>query len=76
MTTCVVFNQLEDGYKFSVRSCVKEVRASEALHSFWQQIWVLAEAMWKRQAVLLLDVNMRRKYPTLHSEGYFQQPYE
>ena len=28
LTTCVVFNQLEDGYKFSVRSCVKEVRAS------------------------------------------------
>lgn len=27
--TCVVFNYLEDGYKFSVRSCVKEVKASE-----------------------------------------------
>lgn len=27
--TCVVFNQLEDGYKFSVRSCINEVNASE-----------------------------------------------
>ncbi len=27
--TCIVYNELKDGYKFSVRSCVKEVRADE-----------------------------------------------
>ena len=27
--TCVVFNEVNDGYKFSVRSCVREVNASE-----------------------------------------------
>ena len=26
---CVVYNELKDGYKFSVRSCVKEVQANE-----------------------------------------------
>ena len=59
LTTCVVFNQLEDGYKFSVRSCAKKY-VPVSLHSFWQQVWVLAEVMWKRQAVLLPGVNMRR----------------
>lgn len=29
ITTCIVFNELEDGFKFSVRSCTKEVMASE-----------------------------------------------
>jgi len=27
--TCVVFNTKEDGFKFSVRSCIKDVRANE-----------------------------------------------
>ena len=36
--TCVVFNQLEDGYKFSVRSCINEVNASELAQFLSQDI--------------------------------------
>lgn len=29
ITSCLVFNENADGYKFSVRSCIREVNASE-----------------------------------------------
>ncbi len=68
--TCVVYMQTATGYKFSVRSCIKEVNASE-LASF------LAEGLGSggghlQKAGGFIPINKYEdKYPTLHSEAYF-----
>lgn len=70
LTTCVVFNQLEDGYKFSVRSCIKEVRASELAQFLAGDMGSGGGHVEKAGGF----ISMRRyeeEYPTLHSEGYF-----
>ena len=70
LTTCVVFNQLEDGYKFSVRSCVKEVRASE-LAQFLAADMGSGGGHVEKAGGFIARRQYEEKYPTLHSEGYF-----
>lgn len=68
--TCVVFNEANDGYKFSVRSCIKEVNASELAYFLAEGIGSGGGHYEKAGGF----ISMRRyeeKYPTLHSEGYF-----
>ncbi len=68
--SCVVFSQLNDGYKFSVRSCIPEVNASELAE-------YLAEGMgsggghYEKAGGFISMKLYEKKYPTLHAEGYF-----
>ena len=70
--TCVVFNQAKDGFKYSVRSCIREVNASE-LAAF------LAEGIGSggghyEKAGGFISLNLYEKNnPTLHAEAYFNK---
>lgn len=69
--TCVVFNQLEDGYKYSVRSCIREVRASELAQFLAQDIG--SGGGHVERAGGFLSTRMYEKfYPTTHAEAYFE----
>lgn len=69
---CVVYNETGDGYKFSVRSCVKEIQANE-LAAF------LAEGVGsggghREKAGGFISMQLYEEaYPTLHSEAFFSQ---
>lgn len=68
--TCVVYNDLKDGIKFSVRSCVKEVHANE-LAAF------LAEGMGsggghsEKAGGFIPQRRYEEKYPRTHTEAFF-----
>lgn len=70
--SCVVYNDIKDGYKFSVRSCIKEVQANE-LAAF------LAEGIGsggghREKAGGFISMTLyENSYPTLHSEAFFSQ---
>ncbi|MDE7429075.1 MAG: DHH family phosphoesterase [Lachnospiraceae bacterium] len=70
--SCVVYNETKDGYKFSVRSCVKEVQANE-LAAF------LAEGVGsggghREKAGGFINMTLYEDaYPTLHSEAFFSE---
>lgn len=68
--TCVVFNEADDGFKFSVRSCIKEVNASE------MAVYLAGEigsggGHQEKAGGFISKTLYEKKYPTLHSEGYF-----
>lgn len=69
---CVVYNEAVDGFKFSVRSCVKEVQANE-LAAF------LAEGIGsggghKEKAGGFINERLYENvYPTLHTEAFFSE---
>lgn len=69
---CVVYNETKEGYKFSVRSCIKEVQANE-LAAF------LAEGVGsggghREKAGGFINMTLYEEaYPTLHSEAFFSQ---
>lgn len=68
--TCVVFNQLPDGYKLSVRSCIKEVNASELAAYLTEGIGSGGGHFEKAGGFISMKL-YEEKYPTLHAEGYF-----
>lgn len=68
--TCVVFNEVNDGYKFSVRSCVKEVNANELAAFLAEGIGSGGGHLVKAGGFISLKL-YEEKYPTLHTEGYF-----
>lgn len=68
--TCVVFNQLADGYKLSVRSCIKEVDASELAAYLTEGIGSGGGHFEKAGGFISMKL-YEEKYPTLHAEGYF-----
>lgn len=68
--TCVVFNEAEDGYKFSVRSCIREVNASE-LAAFLAEGIGSGGGHYEKAGGFISMRSYEEKYPTLHSEGYF-----
>lgn len=68
--TCVVFNEVNDGYKFSVRSCIKEVNASE-LADFLADGIGSGGGHYEKAGGFISMKLYEEKYPTLHSEGYF-----
>lgn len=68
--TCVVFNEVNDGYKFSVRSCVKEVNASELAAYLAEGIGSGGGHFVKAGGFINLKL-YEEKYSTLHTEGYF-----
>lgn len=68
--TCVVFNEVGDGYKFSVRSCIKEVNASE-LASYLAEGIGSGGGHYEKAGGFISMKLYEENYPTLHSEGYF-----
>lgn len=67
--TCVVYNQLPDGYKLSVRSCIKEVNASE-LAAYLTEGIGSGGGHWEKAGGFISMRRYEEKYPTLHSEAY------
>lgn len=70
--TCIVYNELKEGYKFSVRSCIKEVRADE-LAGFLAEGLGSGGGHTEKAGGFLRKVRYEEKYPTLHSEAYFSK---
>ena len=68
--TCVVYNHLDDGYKFSVRSCVREVNASEFAQYLSQGIGS-GGGHTERAGGFLYKSKYDRRYPALNGETYF-----
>lgn len=70
--TCVVYMQNQAGYKFSVRSCIKEVNANELAAFLAQDIGSGGGHLQKAGGFIPIS-KYEEKYPTLHSEGYFSE---
>lgn len=70
--TCIVYNELEDGIKFSVRSCVKEVRADE-LASFLAGNIGSGGGHREKAGGFISKYRYEESYPTLHTEAYFSE---
>lgn len=68
--TCVVYNEIGDGYKISVRSCVREVNASE-LAAFLTAEIGSGGGHYEKAGGFISKKLYLQKYKTLHSEGYF-----
>lgn len=69
---CVVFNETKDGYKFSVRSCVKEVQANE-LAAFLAEGVGSGGGHWEKAGGFINMTLYEEAYPTLHSEAFFSE---
>lgn len=70
--TCVVYNELKDGYKFSVRSCVKEVQANE-LAAFLAEGVGSGGGHHEKAGGFISKTLYEEAYPTLHSEAFFSE---
>lgn len=68
--SCVVFNEVPDGYKFSVRSCIKEVNASE-LAAFLAQDIGSGGGHYEKAGGFISRWRYEKNFPTLHTEAYF-----
>ena len=68
--TCVVFNETGDGYKLSVRSCIREVNASELAAYLTENIGSGGGHYEKAGGFVSMKL-YEEHYPTLHAEGYF-----
>lgn len=68
--SCVVFNENEGGYKLSVRSCVREVNASE-LAGFLTEGIGSGGGHYQKAGGFVSKKLYVEKYPTLHAEAYF-----
>lgn len=70
--SCVVFNEVNDGYKFSVRSCVKEVNASELAE--FLSVGIGSGGGHYEKAGGFVSMRLyEENFPTLHAEAYFNQ---
>ncbi len=69
---CVVYNTLSDGYKLSVRSCIKEVKASELAEYLTGDIGS-GGGHFEKAGGFISNKLYQKKYPTLHSEAYFSE---
>lgn len=67
--TCVVYNERTDGYKLSVRSCVKEVNANELAVFLTDGIGSGGGHLEKAGGFISKKL-YEEKYPTTHSEAY------
>lgn len=68
--TCVVYNATEEGFKFSVRSCSREIKANELARFLAQEMGSAGGHIEKSGGFI-----SRRRYektcPGIHSENYF-----
>ena len=70
VNTCAVYNEDSGGYKFSVRSCIREVNASELSDYLSEGIGSGGGHVEKAGGYISMKL-YEEKYPTLHSEAYF-----
>lgn len=70
VNTCVVYNEDSGGYKYSVRSCIREVNASELSDYLSEGIGSGGGHYEKAGGYISMKL-YEKKYPTLHSEAYF-----
>ncbi len=70
INSCVVFNENEDGFKLSVRSCVKEVNASE-LAAFLTEGIGSGGGHYEKSGGFISKKMYQEKFQNLHSEAYF-----
>lgn len=70
ITTCVVFNEVVGGYKFSVRSCVREVNASELAAFLTKDIGSGGGHLQKAGGFISKRL-YEENYGTTHAEAYF-----
>lgn len=70
--TCVVYTEVQEGFKLSVRSCVKEVQASELAAFLCEKIGSGGGHLEKAGGLISKGL-YEEFYPTLHSEAYLSQ---
>lgn len=70
VNTCLVYNETEAGFKISVRSCIKEVKANE-LAEYITQDMGSGGGHLEKAGGFIRRTKYEQKYPTLHSEAYF-----
>jgi len=68
--TCVVYNEINDGFKFSVRSCVREVNANE-LAIYLSETIGSGGGHYEKAGGFISMKLYDKLYPLLHSEAYF-----
>ena len=68
--TCLVYNENADGYKMSVRSCIKEVKANELAEFLVDKIGS-GGGHYEKAGGFVSRRLYEKYYPTLHSEAYF-----
>lgn len=68
--TCLVYNDTHDGYKFSVRSCIKEVNANELAEYLADGVGS-GGGHFDKAGGFIVQKMYEKAYPTMHSEGYF-----
>lgn len=68
--TCVVYNESGDGWKISVRSCIKEVNASE-LSAYLTKDIGSGGGHYEKAGGFVSKKLYMKKFKTLHIEGYF-----
>lgn len=70
--TCVVYNEQAEGYKFSVRSCIKEVQANE-LAAFLADGIGTGGGHYEKAGGFISKARYEEIYPTLHTEAFFSR---
>lgn len=70
--TCLVYNEQADGFKISVRSCVKQVRANEFISYITKRIGS-GGGHGEKAGGFIKRRRYERAHPTLHSEAFFSQ---
>lgn len=68
--SCLVYNEVPGGYKISVRSCVREVNASE-LAGFITEGMGSGGGHYQKAGGFISQKIYQENYGTLHSEAYF-----
>ncbi|MCM1272187.1 MAG: DHH family phosphoesterase [Clostridium sp.] len=70
INVCVVYNEIGDGYKLSVRSCVREVNASELAAFLTEQIGS-GGGHYEKAGGFISKKLYVQQHKTLHAEAYF-----
>ena len=68
--SCVVYNEIADGYKISVRSCTKEVKANELAEYLCERVGSGGGHVEKAGGFISHKL-YSRYYPGMHTEAYF-----
>ena len=70
INTCVVYNETDDGYKFSVRSCTNEVKANE-LADFLSENIGSGGGRYEKAGGFISKRLYHENYSDKHTEEYF-----
>ena len=68
--TCLVYNETPDGFKISIRSCIREVNASELAEYITENIGS-GGGHYTKAGGFVNKAIFAQKYPLHHSEAYF-----